>query len=59
MSVDTLKDQMSSEHILKQVHLILAEVMDEDPQEIEVTLKTSFQNVKTLSGLLRFVSECT
>ena len=49
--MDTKRTVVSSEQILKQVHLILAEVMDEDPQEIEVNLDTSFQNDLELESI--------
>ena len=49
--MNRVQDQKSKEEILKQVHLILAEVMDEDPQEIEVELETSFQNDLELESI--------
>ena len=49
--MDTQRNQSSIEQILKQVHLILAEVMDEDPQDIEVHLTTSFQNDLELESI--------
>ena len=44
--MDVLRDD-----ILKKVHLILAEVMDEDPHDIEVNLETSFQNDLELESI--------
>ena len=44
--MDALRDD-----ILKKVHLILAEVMDEDPHDIEVNLETSFQNDLELESI--------
>ena len=49
--MDTERNQVLSEDVLKQVHLILAEVMDEDPQDIEVELTTSFQNDLELESI--------
>lgn len=37
--------------ILKRVHLILADVMDEDPEDIEVAWETSFQNDLELESI--------